>query len=471
MKRFLILAMVLLFAAVSCQQSTRPKDFGKQWVRSHPFAMMGLVLNKKRDPAFDLAQYQAQNYSFLLAWRPRSVLYEDASKTGYPWFLNLTCWGGPTDEFKNKARDIMAQYPGNVGLYVNDEPTLHGRYREGKPIVNTFEGTAKVLQWTRKTWPEKLVLSNIGGDGGGTRHYYGTLKDYTPEQEEEMKHYAFSEYLRDYLLIVKPDVLMFDAYIFNYGEGNESGVTPYWYQSLWLHRKEALKAGVPYWAWMTTWDRPSKRGYNIRLASESDYRMNVFSVLTYGFTGIADYTYSGIHERGVLMPDCTPSPLYEHSAKVHAEVANIGQTLRFLTSTDIALIPGFEQSRIPPFHKKWEPGTGDDDHIKSISIVGPGEYVRGKKGLIGYFRDDHGNRYFMLTNLFQRAETSAKDCELKFQITFDPATKEIYRLSRETGQVERLEIVDSDKGLLITLPGGTGDLFKYDNGNFVGLDK
>ena len=472
MKSIFSFALLLLLVVGVSRGDTRPKDFGRQWTRSHPLATMGVTIMNKSvvgKKPFDLAQYQAQNYSFLLAWKSRPALYKEASLTGYPWLLHLRSMGkSPSEDFKQKTRQIMTEYPGNVGLLFNDEPSRHGRFRDGKQITYDFDGTAAAVQWVRKTWPEKLVLSNIFPAGAEGKDYYGTPPNPTPEQQKEVKNYGYSEYVADYMEIVKPDVLMFDGYIFQYGAGNETGVTDIWYQSLWLIRSAALKAGVPYWAWMSTWDHPAESGYNVRLPSESDYRMNVFSVLTYGFTGIADFTYCGIHKRDILMPDGTPSPLFKPAAQVHREISNIGKSLRFLTSTHIACIPSSEQNTIPTFLKKWAPGAGDDDRITSIGVVEPGEHVSGKKGLIGYFRDDDGDKYFMLTNLFQRAETAAKDCALTFQITFDPSTKEVYRLSRQTGHVERLEITDSQEGLHITLPGGTGDLFKYENPHFPG---
>ena len=217
---------------------------------------------------------------------------------------------------------------------------------------------------------------------------------------------------------------------------------------------------------MQTWDRPAKRGYNVRLPSESDYRMNVFSVLTYGFKGIADFLYCGAHKRDILMPDGMPSPLYAPAAKVHAEVRRIGRSLRFLTSTHIAFLPGSKESACAAFLKNWAPGAGGDGKIRSLRVVNGSKH---RTGLIGYFKDDAGQRYFMLTNLYQHAHRSADETAVTFRITFDPKVRALLRLSRETGKVERLKIDNAADGLTLTLPGGTGDLFKYDTGPFAGL--
>ena len=76
----------VLLAGTLAHGSQRPADFGKRWTRSNPFALMGLtimaqmLIDKK---PFDFEQYKRQNYSFLLAWRPREPLYRDASRTDH----------------------------------------------------------------------------------------------------------------------------------------------------------------------------------------------------------------------------------------------------------------------------------------------------------------------------------------------------------------------------------------------------
>ena len=135
MKRTLIIIVLVSVFMSSCRGSSRPRDFGKQWVRSNPFASMGMALTTKDVPEFNLPQYQKQNYPFLCAWRPRPALYEEASKTGYPWFLNLTSWEGATKEFDAQTEKIMAENPGCVGLYLNDEPTLYGRHMKNDKEV------------------------------------------------------------------------------------------------------------------------------------------------------------------------------------------------------------------------------------------------------------------------------------------------------------------------------------------------
>jgi len=117
----------------------------------------------------------------------------------------------------------------------------------------------------------------------------------------------------------------------------------------------------------------------------------------------------------------------------------------------------------------WKRGDVASDPLRSIRILNPGPE---RQGLIGYFRDDAGGTYIMLTNLWRvsdRQKGLAANTRLTFRLVFDPAVRSILRLDRETGKTQRLTISNPAEGLTVTLPGGTGDLFKIGEGTFPGL--
>ena len=70
----------------------------------------------------------------------------------------------------------------------------------------------------------------------------------------------------------------------------------------------------------------------------------------------------------------------------------------------------------------------------------------------------------MLVNVRRARGVSAADMDTTFTLRFDPTVKKLTRLSRITGKVENVPIKDGT--LTVTLPGGTGDLFKPDNRRF-----
>ena len=94
--------------------------------------------------------------------------------------------------------------------------------------------------------------------------------------------------------------------------------------------------------------------------------------------------------------------------------------------------------------------------------------ITSSDGLLGQFTDDHGGEYFMLTNLAQGPEMSAKEGEVTFHVKFADGAAALYRLNRYTGKSEKV-MNAGGRELAVTLPGGTGDLFKWGDAAFAGL--
>jgi hypothetical protein len=148
----------------------------------------------------------------------------------------------------------------------------------------------------------------------------------------------------------------------------------------------------------------------------------------------------------------------------NAETQNLGQSLRFLQSTDVRFVSG-GVGATPNGLTNWvnnPSGTG----LTAISVTNSNSSSE-KDGLIGFFTDDDNQPYFMLTNLFHAANMSAAAGSVEFTLTFDGNTNAVYRLNRLTGVPERVDL--SSHVLSLTLPGGTGDLFKIDDGYFAGI--
>jgi hypothetical protein len=182
---------------------------------------------------------------------------------------------------------------------------------------------------------------------------------------------------------------------------------------------------------------------------------------------MAYFTYDVAFDRGLLEPDGQPNRLYHDAAKVNQEVLRLGQSLRYLTSTGVEFIAGTKSTHIPALLKSFDEGDQRlHGALRGVSIENAGD---AHCGLVGFFRDDAGNQYFMLTNLLQGPDKTADQCKATFTLRFHPNVKSILRLNRQTGQAEKLAI-DPAQGLTVTLEGGTGDLFKYGNGAFAGVE-
>ena len=75
----------------------------------------------------------------------------------------------------------------------------------------------------------------------------------------------------------------------------------------------------------------------------------------------------------------------------------------------------------------------------------------------------------MLTNLWHGKGASSPERAVTVTLTLDPKVRVIGRLSRETGQPEALAVEGGE--FRITLPGGTGELLRFGDSRFPGLDQ
>ena len=87
---------------------------------------------------------------------------------------------------------------------------------------------------------------------------------------------------------------------------------------------------------------------------------------------------------------------------------------------------------------------------------------------IGFFDDQAGEEYFMIVNLMHGLNMSKREGLRTIELGFEGGIGAVERLNRWTGQVETLHTVPGSgntSSLTFPLEGGTGDLFKWSNGN------
>lgn len=440
------LAWVIMVAAGITPAVAQPLQsgdpgFGRQWIRQHPFSIQAVSLYPQ---TWNINDYFGANMTLLNrdVGNPFTIINRPPPYANTAWHAFVS----PDESVYEAIRNV----PGNTGWIIRDEPNRL-----------QFPTVASIYQYIRQRDPYKVLYTTLQHDETPPLYQYG---------DSSHPDYTYAEYVDDFITLVNPDILVYDKYSF-YSDGSTN---TYYLRNLMTIRNKALAAGIPYWGWMQAFGRSQGRE-----PSESDVRFNVYTHLTAGYTGLLYWTYDYYAGTGDGMIDINgnKTPLYYAVAQTNAEAIHLGQSLRFLTSTDVRFVPGRHvvsgaitaPNATPEGLTNWSFGAGSDPHIVSIGVlwnmaegVGPE-----KNGLIGFFTDDEGERYFMLTNLYHGANLSGEDATLSFSITFDPTVNSIWRLNRETGLPEK--IVLTHHMLNWTLSGGTGDLFKYDNGNFAGV--
>ncbi len=435
-----VIALIVLITPfsplVASTQAARPEQFGREWVHSHPFTLMALTL---RDALFDLNRYRGSGFNTSLAWETQPGTLDTSSQANMPWIQRLQATEGATAEFTNRVNQLVGRYPHNVGFLLSDEPTTE----------QEMLGTGAALDWLRANHPESLAFSNVGGQPNYETH------------------------VDNYLNRVRPDVLMFDYYPFGPpGVEKPEDLTTY-YRRLAIIRDKARHTHLPYWAFIQSYDRASTP-----YLSESDVRMQVFTSLTHGYTGLGYFTYDPASEeaRALINMNGSTNEIYTYVASANAEVTRLGETLKLLKSTDLGYV---STNPVPAGLSTWD--TGDGPYITSIRATNLGA-VNGRNSgdlLVGYFNLDReeldgtqfqNEVYFMVTNLLRAHDASATAARQSIEIRFDfqnSGITSLQRLNRQTGQIEIVPLIHDGGSIYhfnFMLDGGTGDLFKFNTG-------
>jgi len=454
--RLVAYTIIAIVGSTTAFGQTRSAHFGREWVRSHPFTLSAVVL---RPDAAIGKQYIEAGLNTEMVWKNRPALFAWAQSQGIPWHLHIDRRRSH-EEMKVEIETAFKTHPRGEGVLIFDEPKR-----------NEMAGIGEIIAWTKETHPDKIVYTNgypAVRDGESMAKLYGDKWLASALYDEPPVPYSYEDYLSDIATITRPDVLMLDIYPFN--ELPESD--PEWiYHNRYFFvmstlREVALREEMPYWVFVQTY---GKEGYT-RVPSESDLRMQVYSSLAFGVTGISYFTYDNVFDTGMLAADYTPSSIYHNAQKLNKEIAHLGKPLRFLTSTDVRYVPGqrtvkgeAQPNPCPRGLGIYHPASRVAAQITGIEINAEGE---DKNALIGFFKDDEGKNYFMLVNLHHGKGRSAEAASLPITLGVSPDVKSLVKLSRETGRPEIVPVKDGK--VQLTLPGGTGELFRIGPGTFPG---
>ncbi|MCC6681099.1 MAG: hypothetical protein IT445_09380 [Phycisphaeraceae bacterium] len=371
----------------------------------------GLVINRF---IYDEDTFKGAGLNTMLIWNgPHTEYLPQAAAGGLPAHLHIeeTQPAASTPQtLIAYIQDLMNTYPGTItGIQYGDEPQESQMASYGT-YVNALQ----------EACPDLLIYSNSGNGN--------------------------PSYMQQFVNQIHGDVIMVDIYPFTTGGGTESN----YYYGLMTVRNAAKQANRPYWMYVQSYEDLSSQR---RLPSESDYRMQVYTALAAGYQGIANFVYDG-YPRAIVDVNGDPTALYPTIGAVSAELANLGHTMRFLTSTDVKYLPGPGNS-VPAGLSPWVPFTAGDLHLTGITVHGD---AVSENGMIGHFEDDEGNISFMIVNTTHGAGESSVSTALAFTLTFNDVDH-LYHINRQTGNQEFINLTNNV--FSINLPGGTGDLYGY----------
>lgn len=416
----LIVGMLMTLGTTALAAEPRPSDFGKQWVRSHPFTISALTLRPSvstPDGDFDLKQYKDAGLNAMMLWKPKPGNIRAAISADFPIHMHVR---------RNSPIDLEAA-KAFIDQYATEVPCIEGWMLCDEPRIAEVPQVAELVNWVRAKYPDKLVYSNMGGDGSQW------------------------EYVQAFTKTIRPDVMSCNIYPFRKGI-----LTRDIFFGMLEIRKASLEAGLPYWAFIQAWqDKSGAEGAN-RTPSESELRMQVYAHLAAGFTGIVYFTYDDAQGPAMVEEGTNkPNPIYYQVQALNGEVANLGETLKMLTSTNVCFLRSQNSTMaVPTFF-----GETGRKMSRQMGVVDVEEGLQqGQDSQISTFQDDNGVQYFMIVNLWSGPELDASKATRLIHLTLAPDAKDIYRINRKTGQTELMKPVDGK--IAIELPGGTGDLFR-----------
>jgi hypothetical protein len=443
-------------------------------------------------PGFSISRFNESNFTGLNFW-----------ECPYPTDLISTPpgpqWGRWTQE--NALMDLSS----NELPYLSQMVTF--QYFDEPDIVGTPSLIQTMKDWfalNRRRYPEVITHTDIGG-----------LVSYSDH--------------KNFVITAQPDMVLSSWYPYDPNCAPILGGSPTTlYEHLQTYRRIGLEGldgygehPIPYGVFNQTCI------LNGRTPSESEFRLNDFAAWAFGYKYLCAFLYSTTGDFSIVsilfngLSDSSPTPAFYQMASLNAMGRNLGPALVRLISTDVRMKMGRhwggrrywyefgedweEDNTLPSGISAWS--ISADPYMTAISASNPGNYNTYIKEdffsswtvrlpgdvVLGYFKpldesfdgSSYSNqKYFMVVNGLSDAVGSAAGTTQNITIDFNfgsSGINSLQRMRRSDGVVETIVASGSYSGLtwtqtgsttyrlVLTLDGGTGDLFKYNTGApFVG---
>ena len=302
--------------------------------------------------------------------------------------------------------------------------------------------------------------------------------------------------IRNFMQQAKPDMLMFDTYPFS--GGLDGGSPTIFYRDMQKFRIVGMEGHdgtgmepIPTGLYLQTC--PSTAGH---WPTESEIRLNQFASWAFGYKLLEAFIYDKpTHTTSPIVQTVlftgygheNPTPQFYYIKETTRQSLNLSDSLVRLQTTGLGMIMGRHDgwltthgNTLPAGVSSWN--SSMDPYITSISATNIGSRNDGLRGdvIVGYFRPldpslvepgHEDDLYFMLVNGLADENGTASECSQSIVVNFDFAGSDVVgllRKNRDTGVVEQATLThngDLQYSLTTILPGGTGDLYKFDNGS------
>ena len=414
-----------------------------QWVRDNPMFVSALTVSMGAPPAaFVNAYYDDFHANATHLWA--DGLMDEVNGWAAPGrgdfrFVSWTMADGRSAGNLQIAGGYNGTPAGRIGYQIGDEPGL-GCDDAQCALDDLYEMEAG-LNAVRAVDPDALIFVN----------FY--MSDY------------LDDLLAYHLQNIDFDLIQYDRYSLDKGA----------YEALEVFRDAGLASERPYWRYLRAfvYDGGSEASTPI------DMRWDAMAGLVYGYTGHTWFIYMIDNNPDISTVlfdaendfNANPTELWHAAAQLNVEMRHLGRAITQLTSTDVRYIP-YNTWLQPQETEDWTAGAGDDPYLTAVECT----TSQWMEILIGFFKDDAGQIYFMLQNVSHDSGSwpnnivGTETFRLTFDFTSAPQSTNrtaLQTLNKLTGQVESLPLTSStgDTGDIdIVLDPGDAILLKYDTG-------
>ena len=453
-------AAIILFLHAPAGAQLTTLDKGHQILLSRGLQIQGMI-----DPAQGAGGFHQTTYAGANFTTQNWIWTSNPSQITAPWARWL--------DYQNENDLTTAEQPlrsSLVNLSVGDEQFLDAAHEPARTnTINWFNNN-------RAKFPTSILMIN---------HYGGQVNDND---------------LATFTAAAQPDLLSFDVYpAWNPLSNQNGGSNNNWvgfFADANRYRRHALGSYIgatgnaprPAGIYLQTFhgDTGSDGQERYRPPSDSEMRLQTFAGWTYGFKMVNAFTYNSgasVLFTGGGTGDNNKTPAYDQLAETFRQSRNLGPGLVRLINDNVKWIPGKNpdgsQRGLYFNNEPWVLGA-QDPYITAITAANVGNKNNLQPGdvIIGYFKvlqesmdgAATNQRYFMITNALSDAAGTVADCGQQITVDFNfgaSSINSLMRLSRNTGATEVVPLTPlggSSYRLVLTLDGGTGDLFKFNTG-------
>ena len=238
---------------------------------------------------------------------------------------------------------------------VRKHPALYSYYIIDEPNASAFPALGRLVAYLRERDPAHFAYINLFPTYARNEQL-GTQGDVVT---------AYGEHLRQYVEIVKPELVSYDHYQFMVGYDRTQ-----YFLNLDMIRRASQDAGVPFLniVQAASWDA------SVRAPAPPEMLYLVYTTVAYGAQGISYYVYCHPrHTGGIALADGTPTPIYHALTSLNREFVAIATELQPLRSQGV-------------FHTAMqEAGYEALAEEAAFRIDGASSPEKGRGYLLGYF--------------------------------------------------------------------------------------